>query len=83
MRTELKLIRVKNHLTQKEIAERLDITQTTYLAIEKGRRRGSEEFWINLQREFNIPDEKMYSLMKLDEQGATKWEQKNVKFKWD
>lgn len=66
MRINLKVFRVKNKLTQAEIAEKVGVSRQVYANIEKGRNGGSTEFWGNLQRAFGIADEEMYSLMKLD-----------------
>ena len=65
MRMNLKLFRVKNNLTQAEIAAKLDVSRQVYANIEKGRNAGSTEFWSNLQRAFNVPDAEMYPLQKL------------------
>lgn len=67
MRTELKLLRVKNHLTQGGFAERVGVSRIAYSFIENGKRQGSENFWGSVQKEFSVPDEKMYSLMKNEE----------------
>ena len=66
MRMDLKLFRVRHKLTQSEIAAKIGVSRQVYSNIEKGRNGGSTEFWGNLQRAFNIRDEDMYSLMKLD-----------------
>ena len=66
MRTGLKLFRVKNHLTQQQVAERVGVSRQVYGKIEKGISRCNINFWVTLQRCFNIPDEYMYSLMKCD-----------------
>lgn len=64
MRTELKVLRVKNHLTQDEMAKKIGVTRVNYSAIEQGRNGGSLDFWDKLQTAFNIPDEEMYALIK-------------------
>lgn len=66
MRIDLKVLRVKHKLTQAEIAAKIGVSRQVYANIEKGRNDGSTDFWSNLQRAFDIPDEEMYSLMKLD-----------------
>ena len=67
MRTGLKLLRVKNHLTQSEFAEKVGCSRSAYSFIENAKRQGNEQFWNRVQREFNIPDAEMYSLMRQDE----------------
>lgn len=66
MRTELKVFRIRRKLSQTQIAAEVGVSRQVYANIEKGRNGGSTEFWSNLQRAFDIRDEDMYSLMKLD-----------------
>lgn len=66
LRTSLKQFRIGVHLTQKEFAEKLGICRTTYSHIEQGKRLGTADFWHNLQKTFNVPDEEMYPLQKKD-----------------
>lgn len=65
-RTQLKLFRIGNKLTQAEFAARTGVSRVTYSFIERGERSGTSEFWATLQREFNVPDADMYPLQKLD-----------------
>lgn len=67
-RTNLKLLRVQNKLTQEQMAEKIGITRANYAAIENGRRTGRDHFWNSLQKVFNIPDEEMWKLKKKDNQ---------------
>ena len=67
MRVNLKVLRVRMNLNQAEMAEKCGIGRVSYAAIERGDRGGSMKFWKNLQNAFNIPDEKMFSLMKNEE----------------
>lgn len=62
MRLELKVFRFKQKLNQKEIAEKLGVSITTYNLIENGNRRGSQEFWLKLQSEFNLDDGEVWRL---------------------
>lgn len=68
MRTALKQFRIGVHLNQSEFAEKLGVSRATYSYIEQGKRGGSVDFWRNLQRVFNVPDEMMYPLMRIDEE---------------
>ena len=79
MRTELKKFRIGLHLTQSEMAERIGVSRTTYGFVERGERGGTAEFWEKLQKEFDVPDEKMYQLMKRDEKEKGKCEETNEK----
>lgn len=67
MRTNLKVFRVKNNLTQAQIAERIGCQRATYIAVEKGRRNGSQTFWIKFQKAFSIPDAELWGYIKDDE----------------
>lgn len=66
-RHNLYMFRCDKKLTKGEMAEKTGVSRTTYRNIEIGKSGGSQAFWGNLQREFNIPDEHMYSLMKKEE----------------
>lgn len=62
MRTELKVLRVKNQLTQKQLAEKLGVSYPTYNLVEQGKRKGSTEFWQGIQSLFNLTDAEMWQL---------------------
>ncbi len=79
MRTALKQFRIGLYLKQSEMAERIGVCRTTYGFVEQGKRSGTAEFWANLQKAFNVPDEQMYLLMKIDEMGKGKCEETNAK----
>lgn len=68
MRTNLKLFRVKHHLSQEEMADKIGCIRCTYAAIEGGTRNGRDFFWVSLQKAFNIPDEEMWALKKKDDE---------------
>lgn len=65
-RHNLYLFRCDKKLTQGEMAELLGVSRVTYSYIEHGERSGTFNFWSNLQKAFNVPDEKMFTLQKLD-----------------
>ena len=69
MRTALKQFRIGLHLKQSEMAEKIGVCRATYGFVEQGKRSGTAEFWTNLQKVFNVPDEQMWLLQKLDESG--------------
>lgn len=54
MRMELKVFRIKQKLTQQEMAAKTGVSVPQYNLIENGNRRGSQAFWLNLQKEFNL-----------------------------
>lgn len=64
MRQELKLFRVKQNLTQQQIAKKLGVSYATYNLIENGSRRGSQEFWVKLQETFKIDDGEIWRMQK-------------------
>lgn len=66
MRTNLKIFRIKQHLSQFEISEKLGCSRATYAAIENGARCGRQSFWKELQKTFQLPDSDMWDLMKND-----------------
>lgn len=67
-RTNLKIFRVKNHLSQEEMAKRIGCMRATYSAIESGKRSGRQAFWLDFQKAFSIPDEELWGYMKNDEE---------------
>ena len=67
-RTNLKVLRVKNHLTQTEMAEKIGgYKRQTYAAIENGKRDGRTGFWKDFQKAFAVTDSEMWIYQKNDE----------------
>lgn len=64
MRHELKVFRVMQNLTQDEMAAKTGVSRATYNLIENGNRRGSQEFWENLQHTFKLEDGQVWNLQK-------------------
>ena len=62
MRHELKVFRVTQNLTQQQMAEKTGVSVSTYNLIENGARRGSQTFWLTLQKEFNLDGGKVWEL---------------------
>ena len=62
MRLELKVFRMKQKLNQEQMAEKLGVSISTYNLIENGKRRGSQEFWLKLQSEFNLEGGEVWKL---------------------
>lgn len=67
-RTNLKLFRVKHKLSQEEIAAKIGCIRATYSAIECGKRNGRETFWGDLRKAFNISENELSELKKLDDE---------------
>lgn len=64
MRTELKVLRVKHNLTQKELADKVGVSNPTYNLIEQGKRKGSADFWLAIKKVFNLEDNDLWKLYK-------------------
>lgn len=67
MRLNLKIFRVKQHLTQQELADITGISVATYNLIENGKRRGSQGFWERLQSEFDLEGGKVWDLQQISQ----------------
>lgn len=61
-RKNLKLLRIKNDLTQEELAKALNISLSSYNLIENGERNGSIDFWNSLQEFFKLTGEEIWNL---------------------
>ena len=59
MRKNLINARVKKGLTQKELADKLNITLRQYIKYESKDTNGSLKVWIQLKDLFNIPIDKL------------------------
>lgn len=79
MRTALKQFRIGLHLKQSEMAKKMGVGRTVYGYVERGVRNGTIEFWNKLQKAFNVPDEQMWLLQKLDESEVKPCEETNAK----
>jgi DNA-binding XRE family transcriptional regulator len=66
MRRELKRLRLHNFLTQAEMADKCGVSRNNYAYIEQGNRAGSADFWFTLQKEFNIPFERLDDMRKVE-----------------
>ena len=67
MRTNLKVLRVKQNLTQEEASAAIGCSRQAYASIESGMRKGTISFWAKVQNAFNVPDEEMWGMIR-DEQ---------------
>lgn len=59
----LKTLRMEKKLTQKQLAERLNVTQSSIAAIENKRRKGNREFEILVSEFFNVSLDYLNGLM--------------------
>lgn len=63
VRLNLKLFRTARQMTQGDIAEKLGVSRGMYCNIEKGIRDSSQDFWLNLQKTFDLSGEEVWGLM--------------------
>ena len=69
--TSLKILRVRQGLTQEEMAKKLTMSRQAYAKIENGQGDGNITFWSKVQRIFNISSEEMWDLINDEaEEGA-------------
>ena len=66
MRTELKVFRTRQKLTQLEMAKRCKTGRDNYCSIENGKRNGGVNFWFSLGEAFGLSLEELKNLMKTD-----------------
>lgn len=66
MRTNLYMFRHSMKLSQAAMAKKIGCTRSTYSSIEIGARDGRQAFWNDLQKAFNVPENRMWELMKCD-----------------
>lgn len=64
-RTNLKLFRVSQKMTQAEFSDFIGVDRGRYGQIESGKRNGRTDFWTKLQKAF--PSANIGELMKVDE----------------
>lgn len=67
MRTNLKIFRIKQNMTQGEMAEKIGCSLNQYSTIERGVRNGTITFWQNLQKAFGIEDSELWELTKVEQ----------------
>lgn len=66
MRTQLKIFRILQRMSQGEMAEKLGYVRAYYGHVERGFQEGSAEFWARLQAAFKLTDEQIKELKKID-----------------
>ena len=70
MRKGLYMFRHSLKLSQQAMADKIGVNRETYASIERGARNGSMTFWRKLQLAFNISDEAIGGLMRIEEEQA-------------
>lgn len=61
MKTRIKDLRAKHHLTQEALAEKVDVTRQTVLFLEKGKYNPSLRLAYKIARVFNLKIEEIFS----------------------
>lgn len=64
MNEKLKILRVSNFLSQKEMANVLNISMPSYRDIESGVSQSKPSFWFTLQKKFNLSDADILEMMR-------------------
>lgn len=67
MRTELRVFRVRQKMTQGQFAEKIGVGRALYGAIENGSRNGTLAFWEQFKTAFNIPESDIWRYTQNDE----------------
>lgn len=61
LENRIKEMRVKNNITQEELADAVHVSRQTIIAIEKGNYTPSLQLAFNLAAFFNVPIEKLFT----------------------
>lgn len=59
---ELVKLRIDHDLTQKKAADLCGVSAAMYNLIENGKRRGSKEFWHNIQKIYDLDGGQVWQL---------------------
>lgn len=66
VRTNLKLLRISEHLTQEEMGAKMGVSRQVYSNIERGHTDASGEFWDKLQTVFGLSDAEAWRVQQMD-----------------
>lgn len=66
-RRNLIIFRAKHGLNRQQMADRIGVSRSTYSEVESAKRNCSQVFLTKLQVAFGIPDEEMWSLIRIVE----------------
>ena len=69
-RTELKLFRIRQGLSQEGMAKRIGYNRNTYAAIERGERDGRPRFWERIRTEFDLRESELKELKRKNDESA-------------
>lgn len=68
MRNGLYMFRHSLKLSQQAMADKIGCNRETYASVERGARNGSMTFWQKLKNAFNVADEEIGGLMRVEEE---------------
>lgn len=63
---KIKQLRKKTGLTQKEFGALFNLTRQQYNGIELNKRKGSPEFWLLVQKKYNLSSEETLYYMEVE-----------------
>jgi DNA-binding XRE family transcriptional regulator len=66
VRTNLKVFRIKQVMSQQEMAAKLGYERAYFGHVERGLQHGSAAFWERMQTAFGLTDEQVQELKKVD-----------------
>ena len=66
MRTNLKVFRIKQTMSQQEMSAKLGYERAYFGHVERGLQNGSAAFWERMQSAFGLTDEQIQELKELD-----------------
>lgn len=66
MRTNLKIFRIKQKLTQHQMSAKLGYEHAYFGHVERGHQDGSADFWERLQKTFGLTDNELQELKERD-----------------
>ena len=67
MRTELRVFRVRQKMTQAQFAEKIGVGRALYASVENGSRNGTLYFWQRFKDAFDIPESDIWRYTQNDE----------------
>ena len=63
----MKVFRIKKHLTQAEMAERIKVGRALFGHVERGFQKGSADFWMKMKTAFSLSESEVEELKKIDD----------------
>lgn len=63
MNEKLKALRKRHGMTQREFSQKIKCTRSLYSLVETGKRKGSRDFWANVQTACNLSGGEVWEMM--------------------